>query len=86
MKPFNCLKVFGGESFLIASVFIINGVVLSLFIVYPTHSTCLQANLLLSNDMARFSRFRIVCSFCLCISIDPLVTISMSSKYAYGFE
>ena len=51
----SCLNVFGGESFLIASVFRIKDVVPSLFIVYPSHSNCLQANYYLSNDMARFS-------------------------------
>ena len=51
----SCLNVFGGESFSIASVFRIKDVVPSLFIVYPSHSTCLQANYYLSNDMTIFS-------------------------------
>ena len=45
IKRLSCLKVFGGESFSIASVFLIKGVAPSLLIVFPSHSTCLHANL-----------------------------------------
>ena len=52
MKLLGCLKVFGRESFSIAWLFLFKGVVSSLFIVYPSHSVCLQANLHFFNDMA----------------------------------
>ena len=64
MNLFNYFNVF---------CFSYQSVVPSLFINYPSHSSCLQANLHLSNDMTRFSPSnfsRIVCSFRLCISID----------------
>ena len=54
-KLFNCLNVFGAESFSIASVFLISGVVPSLLMLNPNHSICLQANLLFSSEIARFS-------------------------------
>ena len=86
----SCLNVFGGESFLIASGFRIKDVVPSLFIVYPSHSNCLQANYYLSNDMARFSPTNPQESFVdfVCLyRFDLLVnTINMSSKNAQVFE
>ena len=83
IKLFNCLKVFGGDSFSMASVFLVNGFVPSLLTVNRNHSTCLHANLHLSNDFARFSSFsffRFDCNICLCTSNDPFVTIRISSK------
>ena len=55
IKLFNCLIVFGAESFSIASVFLRRGVVLSLVMLNPNHSICLQANLHYSSGIARFS-------------------------------
>ena len=73
-KIFNCLKVFGGDSFSIASVFLIRGFVPSLLMLKPNHSTCLHANLHLSNDIAIFSSSSFVrtdSNFCRCSSSDP---------------
>ena len=88
IKLFNCLKVFGAESFSIASVFLMSGVVSLLVTLNPNHSICLQANLHCSSETARFSSFNLsktAFSFYWCNSVDPLVTISMSFKYAYVF-
>ena len=81
IKLFNSLKVFGGDSFLIASVFLIRGFVPSLLMLKPNHSTCLNANLHLSNDIARFSSSSFVrtdCYFCRCSSSDPFFKINIS--------
>ena len=54
----------------------------------PSHSTCLHANLHLSNEIARFSSssfFRTDCNFCLCSSNNTFVTFNISSKYAEVF-
>ena len=75
--------VFGGDSFSMASVFLIKGFVPSLLMLNPNHSTCLSAMIHLSNDIKRFSSssfFRTDCNFCLCRSKDPFVTINISSK------
>ena len=83
IKLFSCLKAFGGDSFSIASVFLIRGFVPSLLMLIPNYSTCLNANLHLSNDIAKLSSsslFRTDCNFCLCRTNDPFVTISISSK------
>ena len=53
-KNFNGLKVFGGDSFSIATVFLMRGFVPSLLKLNPNHLTCLHAILHLSNDIARF--------------------------------
>ena len=55
IKLFNCLKVFGAESFSTASVFSMRGVVPSLVMLNPNHSICLQANLHFSRDISRYS-------------------------------
>ena len=65
-KIFNCLKLFGGDSFWIASLFLTRGFDPSLLMLNPNHSNCLQANLHLSIDIARFSLstfFRTDCNF-----------------------
>ena len=83
IKLLKCLKVFGEDNFLMASVPLTSGFVPSLLTVDLSHSTCLHANLHLSNDIARFSSsnfFRTDCNFCLCTSNDHFVTIRISSK------
>ena len=83
MKVLGYLKVFGGVNLSIASVFFISGLVRSLVILYPNHSTYSHANLNLSRDIARFSLskfFRTVCGFSLLVSGDPFVFINMSSR------
>ena len=78
IKLFSCLNAFGGESFSIASIFLINGVVPSLFIVYPSASACLKANLHLSNDMARFSASIFPESFVVFVCVYQLTPSSRS--------
>ena len=85
MKLFHCLKVFGGDSISVASVFLKRGFVPSLLMLNTNHLTCLHKNLNLSNDIARFSSsnfVRTACNFCRCSSTDPFVTINISSRYA----
>ena len=87
MKLFSCLNVVGGDNLSMASV-LIKGVVPSLSFLYPRHSICLRANIHFSIEMARFSSlkfFRTCRNVFLCTSFGPLVTISMSSRYAYMF-
>ena len=84
VKLLGCLNVLRGDIFSIASVFFISGLVPSLLIMKPNHSTCLHAKLDLSNEIARFSSSSFVTtvwSFCRCVSIVPLVTIRISSRY-----
>ena len=83
-EAFELFKNFGGDSFSIASVFLMSGLFPSLLMAYPNYSTCLHADSHVSNDTARFSASsfsKTVCSFCRCNSIDPFVTINMSSRY-----
>ena len=81
IKLFNCLKVFGNDSL----HFLLRGFVSSLFLLNPNHSTCVHANLHLSNQIARFSLsnfVRTACYFCRCNTTDHFVTINISSNYA----
>ena len=85
MKLLGCSNVFRGDNFSIASVFSISGLVPSLLIVKPNHSTCLHANLHLSNKIARVSSssfFSTVCKVWRYVSIVPFVKIRISSRYA----
>ena len=56
MKLFSCLKVLGGDNFSIASVFSIGGLVPSLLMLKPSHSTCLHANLYFLGKLRDFPR------------------------------
>ena len=81
MKLLSCLKVMGGDNLSIASVFFISGLVPSLLMLKPNHSTCLHANLHLSIEIARFSTSSFaspVYSFWRCVSMVPFVTIRIS--------
>ena len=74
MEPISFL-VFGGDSFSMASVFLIRDFVPSLLMLNPNHSTCLHANIHLYNDIARFSSssfFRTDCNFCF---VDPNILL-----------
>ena len=85
MKLLSSLKVLGSDHFSIASVFSVSGLVPSLLMSKSNHSTCLQANLHLSREIARFSSSSFVStvwSFWRCVSMVPFVTIRISSRYA----
>ena len=54
-EAFELFKNLGGDSFSIASVFLMSGLFPSLLMAFPNYSTCLQADSHVSNDTARFS-------------------------------
>ena len=64
IKLLSCLNVLGGDSFSMASAFLVNGVVPSLSMWYTSHSICFHANLHLSFDIARFSSSNFCRTFC----------------------
>ena len=77
-----------GQFSLLLQFFLVSGVVPSLLMLNPNHSICLQANIHFSSEIARFSSSSLsktAFSSCWCNSVNPIVTISISSKHAYVF-